>query len=205
MPDASSEGQILQRRLLLVEGRDDKEFLRRLCDHIDVAGVQIESHGGRDNLRRRIKGLQTRPRFEDLRDLGIIRDADENADNAFQSVRGALLNAGLSSPDGPGVFTGGIPRVSVLIMPPERPSGCLETLLWETVKERAGTECVGEFIGCADIPDTGNRSVKAKVHAYIAMQKMPGLKIGEATGAGYFNLDHPSLNTLKDYLRSLSA
>ena len=201
--DRSQPVEITETALLLVEGRDDEEVLRRLCDHIDVGGIQILGYGGRYGLRDYLKTVRLLSGYERVERIGIVRDADDGADNAFRSVCGALANAGLPVPSQPRRLSDGVPRVSTMIVPPDRPTGCLETLLWLTIETAETAECIDKYMDCARIPASGNRRDKAKVYAYVAVQRQPGLKIGEAAKAGYWNLDHSALLSVKDFLKSL--
>ena len=90
-------------------------------------------------------------------------------------------------------------------MPPERSTGCLETLLWETIKTDGIAECIEDYLECAQIPTLGNRRAEAGVYAYIAANREPGLKIGEAARAGFWNLDHPALLPVKRFVVALAA
>ena len=202
---ASKSFQISKERLLLVEGRDDEEFLRGLCVHMDVSNLQVHQYGGKTNLRPFLSTLPRLPNFEMLTRLGITRDADDSAADTLKSVQDALANAELPAAEDPGSASHSIPHVSVMLIPPEGSDGCLETLLWETIETSPVAGCIEEFVDCADIPASGSRSAKARVYAYIAAQDSPGLKIGEAARAGYWDFDHAAFNPLKNFVRALAA
>ena len=99
----ASRLKITADRLLLVEGQDEVNLFRALLKHClgDPAkpDIQIIEAGGRDKFRGRIATIRadaaSRP---PLRALGVIRDADDNAGNAFRSVCGALRHAGYEPP-----------------------------------------------------------------------------------------------------------
>ena len=93
MPDAPK--QLSQPKLLIGEGREEVVFFTALLKHLDLNDVQIEEYRGKDRLRPYLRGLHVRPNFPQLVSLGIVRDADADATSAFQSVSGALRDAGL--------------------------------------------------------------------------------------------------------------
>ncbi len=112
-------------KLLIVEGRDAEVFLGALLGHVQARGVQVQDFGGTSELAgflkalRNTSGLSTR-----VSSLGVIRDAETDAQAAFQSVRSALAAARLPVPSVPNRPTGDNPRVSVFILPDNTSPGC---------------------------------------------------------------------------------
>ena len=142
-------------------------------------------------------------RFEEVLVLGVTRDADDDSQAAYQSTRAQLAKVGLPLPGNPAA-KGATLRVEVMILPPEQQKGCLENVLWETVATTSTAGCTRDYVACAEIPE-GNRRAKAMVHAYLATKPTPGLKIGEAAKAGYWELNHNALDPLKRFLSKLEA
>ena len=194
---------ISKERLLLVEGKDEEGFFGGLCCKEGFSNIQIIPYQGRDNLGNFLKTLVSLPRFEKVQSLGITRDADEDSAAAYQSVLTSLTKAGLPRPEDTAV-KGANPETVVIILPPSRREGCLETVLWETIKTTSTADCIRDYVACTEIPE-GNRRAKAMVHTYLARMNKPGLKIGEATLAGYWDLSHIALNSLKTFLSKLAA
>ena len=94
--------ELMADRLLLVEGKDEVNLLGRLikdCLKDDGQGIQILDVGSKDNFRPNLRGIkvaaQARPT---LRSIGVIRDADDNANGSFDSVCGSLRSAGYEPP-----------------------------------------------------------------------------------------------------------
>ena len=85
--------KIERERLLLVEGKTDKEFFDRLCmnqlgdDY--VTNLQILPYDGKDSLKSFLEVLLTLPKFEEVTHLGIVRDADFTG-GALASIQGIL-------------------------------------------------------------------------------------------------------------------
>ena len=66
--------------LLWCEGPHDYAILRRLvvAEHL-TDSIRVEVLEGKPNLSTYLASLVLRPRFHDLRALGIVLDADEDA------------------------------------------------------------------------------------------------------------------------------
>ncbi len=79
--------RIAETVLLLVEGKDDEGFLRCLCEHIGLNGVDILIYEGKTHLRSYLEVLPLLPGYEKVERIGIIRDADEDATGAFMKAR----------------------------------------------------------------------------------------------------------------------
>ena len=207
MVSALREVTLQRARLLLVEGADEARFMEPLCNHLQLANIQIIPYGGKNRLGGFLRALTRMHGFETVERLAVVRDADENAGSAFQSVQSALESADLPVPAQVESFEDGKPQVSVLIMPPGSQDGCLESLLWEmiTSKDAGMAQCIGEFIDCTSTSHMENSLDKARIYAYLSVQRRPGLRIGEAAEAGQWDFNHNLLNPLNIFVRGLSS
>ncbi|MDI6793302.1 MAG: hypothetical protein QME81_10610, partial [bacterium] len=111
------EIKIKEKKILVVEGIDEKLFFSALISHLNLTGIQILPIGGKTQLRSNLKALQIPKDFASVISLGVVRDADEDAERAFQSVQDALRDAGLPFPSQAMVATDTNPRVTVIILP----------------------------------------------------------------------------------------
>lgn len=131
---------------LLVEGNDHRNFFRAFIRHLEIEDIQVRSFGGVKDLGRFLRAFVNQPGFrESVHRIGIVRDAENSAKDAFQSVRSSLDRAGLSVPDRPEALSEGKPIVSVLLLPGRGKSGMLETILCETFAGSAEGECSSSF------------------------------------------------------------
>lgn len=226
MPDPRDQNRPIEHpTILLVEGWDEFALFIRLLDHLGIESIDIRLYEGKDNLRQRLAALQAASGFDGVTAVGILRDGDEDPSAAFQSVRSALSAAGFPSPEQPGEFTDGQPRIGVLIVPGDGQPGSLETPCWaskadleearqapERQTERAGTvsaaeveECVTAYVECLQLKRVRLHPNldKVRVHAYLACQRKPGLKIGEAAEARYWNFNSDVWNDVKQFLQSM--
>lgn len=199
----SENHKIGKARLLLVEGDTDEGLFLRLCQREGISNIQIIPYYGKNNFRNVLGVLRVQSGFEAVKHLGIVRDADTDAQAALRSVQDALAHTGLPLP-GQSVTPGeGALRTLIQIMPPGRSEGCLETLLWRTIPEPTAS-CIDDYIECTQVPSLGSRHAKARVYAYIAAQRKPELRLGESARAGYWDFDHPAFEPLTEFVRSLA-
>ena len=191
---------------MLVEGNDERNFFGAMLRHLNLDGVQIQNFGGVNNLRDFLTNLADLDDFfEGVDSVGIVRDAEISAEDAFRSVQGALRNAGLDVPDAPGVKTGGAPSVSALILPDNQSGGMLETLLCRTFENTPLDGCIDDFFACVRerAGTEPHRPEKSRAHAYIATRDDPHLSVGVAAQRGYWNLDHAAFDDVRRFLQSL--
>ncbi len=197
---------ITQRCLFVVEGPDEKRFLEALCRALEVDGVQFESAGGKDAIRRFVSTLALTPGFERVTSFGIVRDAEESASGAFQSASSALQAATLVAPTEHGVFVEGAPRTGIFVLPDGESAGMLETLLIRSVRESAAWPCVEEFFGCLEEKQISPKQPdKAAVLAYLAAQEERTVShIGVSAQRGMWDFSHSSMRPLVEFIRSAS-
>ena len=197
--------EITESKLLLVEGRSDERLCVSLLKRIRIRNVQVIDVEGKGKFRARLNAIASSPDFRStVRSLGIMRDADKNKDNAFRSTHDALVSAGLPAPDSPLEIAGQTPRVGVLIVPDGEVKGELEDMCLASVADDPAMACVIEYLECVEkvAPPPNNRS-KAKVQAFLASRRKPGLLLGEAADAGYWDWNHSAFSPLKKLLKIL--
>ena len=85
-------GEIQTPGLLWCEGPNDFAFFRRLVVYAGLTDrLRVEVFEGKENIATYLEILRLRPGFSGLRALGIVRDADESAEDAFKSVQNYCL------------------------------------------------------------------------------------------------------------------
>ena len=204
-------------KLLLVEGHDARHFFKALLDHLGLANtIEIRNYGGISELPSYLKTLPAISGFGEVVSLGIIRDAESNAQDAFKAVCQALENARsggpstphrerLSVPKAPINKTGGALGVSVFILPDCVSPGMLETVCLASVADDLAMPCVEQYFECLKggrAPTPGNMS-KARVQAYLSSRPKPGLLLGQAAHRGYFPWQSAVFEPIKEFLRAL--
>src|SRR3954465_11195922 len=181
--------------ILACEGCDDRAFLASMLDYLGIQHGRIDEYGGKPALPRYLRGLRDSSDFRMTRALGIVRDADDGADRAWQSVLDRLSQLGLLSPTAHGqIDSGAFPHdgvvrtIGVFIMPDGHSPGALEELCLRAVANDAALHCVGQFLSCV-MTRTGVGSPeqhvpKAHLNAWLASRTNPSLRLGQAIASG---------------------
>lgn len=197
---------ITRSKVLLVEGENESRFFTALLKRLGAHdSIQIINYRGKDWLREHLHVLPSLSGYASLNSLFVTRDADESFSSTFQSVCSALGSAGLGVPEQARVPTGGIPRVSVFILPDCASPGMLETLCLSAVEDDPAMPCVEQYVRCLEEtacmpPKTPD---KTRAHAFLASRERPDLRVGEAAEAGHWRLDSPVFAPLKNFLQAL--
>ncbi|MCX7047888.1 MAG: hypothetical protein NTX50_20685 [Candidatus Sumerlaeota bacterium] len=203
--------KITSTRLLAVEGKDECNFFDVLLQHIGIADVQVWPIGGSQKFASEFPNLYNAEGFGNITKLGFVRDAEGNpAKSAFDSVCGTLKAHSLPVPAAPAQITppGRQPRVSIFIMPDNQGKGMLEEICLKTIEDRPVYVCVQDFQTCIDSKMSADEKAKfnapkSRVQAYLAARVPIVNSLGVAARKGYWNLDHASLDDIKDFLRKL--
>lgn len=201
-----SRSPITYSKVLLVEGRTPFEFFKALLHHIGLLDeIEIRNFGGVTDFSLYLETLIVTPGFINVISLGIVRDAEDDANSAFTSICNSLKRAGLDVPTVPLVLTDGKPRVSVLILPDCVAPGMLETLCMQAASSDAAIPCITQYFECLEqqkiVPP--QPTAKAQVQAFLASRQDPGLLLGQAAHAGFLPWDDTAFDQLKHFLRAL--
>ena len=208
--ESPGRGRLLRSKQVLVEGKEEVMVFRSLATYLDLGELEFRDYGGIGKLRTFLRAFTARGDFYDVRSLAIVADADFVSGSSADRVRGALGFVGLPVPRTPLTLAGAPERdlnVSFLVLPHWSNQGMLESVCLESVKSDPVMECVELFIGCVGNKrqDWPRREIeaKAKVHAFLASQDPPDLRLGEAASKGLWNFDDAAFDPLKELLISL--
>ena len=209
--------------LLMVEGMDDKHFFAALVRHLGKPkrAVEIRKYASENPFRVALAALVNATGFDRVRSFAVIRDADRDVDDTFTSIRDALVKVDLPCPCRPGGFAATPDvRVGVYVLPGEGQNGCLEDLCLQTVAAHVVTPCVDAYLAClkqvcitkpVSAPRDPKESYfpkhesKAKALAFLAGMYDAPKAVGYAAQKGYWPLDSPALDPLREFLRQLWA
>ncbi|MGS1035816.1 DUF3226 domain-containing protein [Burkholderia glumae] len=208
-------------KLLLVEGKDEISFIGALLRAMDISDIQLWDAKGKAKMHQALGAVRFAPGFESVTSIGVIRDADENAKGAFDSVKASFVAHGYPVPQRVGErATKDTLSASVFILPGDDAPGMLETLVWRSFKDgRIAQEVSGFIERCTDFlpaeqdgeqlaagPDGWRKPrspEKARMQAFLATMIEALPRMGMAAEKGYFDLTHASFGALCDYIRSL--
>jgi hypothetical protein len=211
----------MTRNKLLVEGDDDKHAVIQLMSahtpwpkskNTDDWPVWVHSSGGVEKL------LQKRFLSEEIKvagsdPLGIIIDADENAQNRWAAVRNRCVN---SIPDLPETIPpGGLIHKNkrggsfgVWIMPNNSQSGMIETFL-STLRVEKDTRVWDHAIASTTQAKSLGASFtnahvdKARIHTWLAWQEPVGRSFGIAITENCLNAKSPFATPFVTWFKKL--
>ncbi|RLG29966.1 hypothetical protein DRO03_05870 [Methanosarcinales archaeon] len=194
-------GSIRLCKVIAVEGTDEVYFFDALLRHLKIADAEVRDVGGKDQFKSKLPALVRMSGFSDVRFLAIIRDADSDADAAFDSVRNILRDQQLDPPGQMNQFSNSNPGIGIFIMPGNSDTGMLEDLCLKTVGEHPAMECVNAFIDCASgLNDPPKIAAKAKAQAFLAAMPKIANSVGVGAQKGYWNLDSDELDNLRSFM-----
>jgi hypothetical protein len=198
--------EIRSSKQLLVEGKDGRSFFRAMFRHMELKNVQVHDFGGNQQFKSFLKAFVRAPGFLTLVEkLAIIRDAEDNPGDAFESIRGDLRTTELEAPEKPELFTGSVPSVGILILPNSGTAGMLETLCLDSVAEDPAMRCIKEYFSClANEPLVRPRNpTKAMTQSFLASREFCLPHVGLAAEEGYWPWNNPSFDHVKAFLENL--
>jgi hypothetical protein len=207
-------------KMLLVEGKDEELFFEKLFTHVGVSDVGIRQLWGKDQLATNLRLFMNDKGYEKVIAFAIVRDADTNSENTFQSVVDTLKSQGLPVPKRNEEFVNKAgKKVGVFIMPGGNNSGMLEHLCLQTVDSHPIMKHINILFGAygrdlqkrepADAPMLPDihyyprNEGKAKVQAFLSGMYKTVHTAGLGAREKYWNFDHPCLSDLKKFLENL--
>lgn len=195
--------EITREKLLLVEGKDEVNFFEALLEQSGIEGFEIIDVGGKRNFAKELKMLALLTGFEKVKTLIIVRDADDNADDAFASARSALHSIHFHTPNCQNELREYEGRkVGIYIMPGNFENGMLEDLCMSSVADQPVISCIESFFECIKQKGCIPKNLsKAKAHVFLASQSELVTSIGVAAKKGYWNFSHPSLQALTHFFQ----
>lgn len=189
--------------LLIVEGQDDL----RLCSVL--LGVQdqvVIREAAKHSFTPKLKAIlielqQSNP----LSMLAIVRDADDSASRSFESVCSSIRGAGLHPPNEHAQYSDGEIPVGVFIMPDGESNGAIEALCIRSIEKLVEAQCVREYLECLKENRVlhSNDIDKSFVHAFLAAQTNPLLRVGETAQRRIWDPESPAFGQLRVFLNKL--
>ena len=215
-------------RLLLVEGKVDQEFFIRLAAHMKLLEdwpLLIIQYGGKNRLAERLRTLTRPDTLEQIKRIGIVRDADFKTD-AIQSVRDAIEKANIKNPIQLPIphklneMTTGNTNVIVKVMPSVGREGMIEDLIFDVLRDDPVANCVEQYFDClgkAEGTIVQERLPKARLRTFITGKNVGSHSAGRDFNRQYLSdvfhmswwrdefWDHPTFDDAKAFLVRLLA
>jgi len=195
--------EIKNKKLFLVEGKDDVEFFVELLDKIGISDFFVWGIEGKGNFNKELPVIAKLSGFDNLTHLCIIRDKDQ--DDAYKSV-GTILRETMNMANVPsksGEMTQGEPNLGIFICPGDSIEGtCLEDLCLEVVKDHPAMDCVNAFADCVSALEISPKNLsKSKMLSFLAAQPDIVNTIGLAARKNYWDFTSPALQELIEFLK----
>ncbi len=186
-------------KLLLVEGETPAHFFEALLAHLAISDtIEIRSFGGNEKLQNNLSALTKSHSFrKTVKSIGIIRDAEDDANTARQSVESAVKKAQIPN----------LTKNSVFILPDNAQAGMIETLCLRSVSNVPHFHCVEEYIESArkhgaSFP-SGLALDKSRLQVYMAAHPAPQLYPGIAASRGFWPFAESVFENLREFLKAL--
>lgn len=202
--------EITQPFAILVEGLDDRYFFQAACEHLGLQDdVDIVSVNGKDRFREALEAISG---IDNCEKILLVRDADNNANGALQSLQDALRQKKFPFPSKAFEWKigAGLPHVAIAIMPGPNEDGSLQKGaledLYITVRMKKDRicKCVDDFLECCRGKNPSLKiTSKSKVSAFLAAQ-YADLRLGEAI-AKDFDWSHEALKPIMQLLEAFSS
>lgn len=205
------------RSVLLLEGDTDRHFVQHLCNRAGIARDAF-SYVDKGSNEQLLRGLATELRSSEIRQLGIVLDADSNLEATWHAVTNKLREAGYdaipAAPAPEGTLLAAhtnaglaAPTVGIWLMPDNSLPGMLEDLaarmiapsdeLWPLAQQAVGQIAPER----RRFRHTYLR--KAEVHTWLAWQDEPGTPLGLAITRTYFDANVDLAQRFVGWLRHL--
>lgn len=192
--------------LIIGEGKDECNFFSALIDHLDLSNVEVQEYKGKSMLEKYLTGLKLEIDRGKYDSILITRDADDNFKGVVQSIKEMLRRIHFPVPNDPGNFVGEMPRIAFYILPDNQNNGCLETLCLQSIEDDPIRNCVDVFWKCLKEKESPAKSeVKSKVHAFLAGQEDPMVRLGEVAKRGIWNFNHIAFDDINAVIRELAC
>lgn len=189
-------------KVLLAEGDTPAHFVEALLQQLGLGKtIEVRNFGGIKDLKLALAALAATQEFRQVVSLGIVRDAENDARAARQSVNDAVAAANI----------GRHVHVAEFIVPDNAAPGILETLCINAVRQHPSLanemHCVEAFFSCLEqrgirFPDPV-RQAKNVAQAFLATRPEAQMFPGIAAYRGYWPWDSPAFEPLKQFLRTL--
>ena len=204
MPNSTQSSKVL-----LVEGTSDHHAVKHICrQQGQTPNFKIKN---KESVNTLLKSISAETKTPGLEAFGILVDADDDLGSRWQEITTAFQSIRINvpaNPDPSGTIIEGNPRIGIWVMPDNKSVGELEGFINTMIPSSDQVWPLSE--GYIDsIPneerkfaDTDKKILKAKVHAWLAARKFPGL-IGVAVREGDLSIDGQACKDFVNWLQRL--
>ena len=198
---------LIQNRVLLVEGQNDKHVVLHICGrHPSAPSFDIVDKGSVTEL---LDSISIEIRAPGRRAVGILVDSNRDLMARWDEISHQLLRAKIQlpqSPDPAGTIIEGTPRVGIWLMPDNESSGELEDFVEQMIP--AGDPVWPLSQRYIDgIPQDNrkfakHKTLRAQLYAWLAAREDPR-QMGLAIGVGDLAVDGALCQGFVEWLMAL--
>lgn len=201
--------------LLLCEGRDAEMFLIRYLESNALSHdkrfsneIQVLDFGGINDLDSYLMNLKNMDKFEQVKSLAVVRDAEKDYTKACKEVVNSLGKCMFASPErcGTWIQTDTGLKVGYILFPLDNDAGTLEDLCLRILSEDNSNDVMSSIETFLEEMEayhgrTYRRKHKNKLHTYLSTSdKYVTMQLGVASDAGAFDWTSMYLAPLKSFL-----
>lgn len=195
--------------LVLVEGLDDRALLKTVLEYLGLGEVTVLDMKGKDNWPRRLRTVAEGPDFrQNVRSIGLVRDADGSPASAFESCAASIRSVDFPVPSKvETVAIDGDRRAGVFIMPGGAESGAIENLLLRA-SDPTRVVVVEEYLDKVSAVTAGNgprNRSKGEIQALMAGLEESPTTLRVALRQGIWSMDHAAFDSLRRFLTDLTG
>ncbi len=195
--------EIEKGKILAVEGKDEINFFKALFKFLNIKDIQLIDFGGKDNFCNRIGQIVKLDNFDNVTHFGLVRDADNDFEGAYESIKNSLQKANLPIPNKNSKFSvKSTPKTGVFIMPGNNKTGMLESLCIETIENSPEFECINEFINC--LTEKPNKIEKSIIQIYLAIKNPIVNSLGLGALKGHIDFNNEKMKHLIDFINKFN-
>lgn len=200
-------------KILLVEGRDDREVIYQFCNHHDIDNRNLFKVEAKEGVEELLDDLRVRVRTG-VKVLAVVIDTDTDLKARWDQLCGILTTHGYNCPEKPdedGTIIAAPnstrPQIGIWLMPDNQTSGMLEdfllrlTQIGDPLVSRA--KQVVERIPASERLFGETKQVKAIIHTWLAWQPEPGTPLGLAITKQYLDPTQNPAPEFKSWLERL--
>lgn len=178
--------------VIFVEGDNDRSFVKRLLNHLQLSNFEVEIIGGGVSKLHKAQPTISRRHAEGKR-ISVILDADADANRTREEFESKNRELDLQ-----------VDRL--FLFPDDESPGDLESLLEEIAvsRHRAIHDCFSTYVDCLKARPENYRlpDSKARIFAYCeALGNGPKEADRDYGETDHWDMDAPALRPLKNFLR----
>ncbi len=203
---------ISKQYLVLCEGKDEELFLIEYINSKALSydrrfseDIQILNFGGISELSYYLQILENMEGFDHVKNIAIVRDAEQDYNKACREVVKSLRNNEINQPDCPGKWceSGKGYNIGFILFPLNNEAGTLEDLCVRIISESNNVEImqsIDDFLLSMEsiYGHTYHKKHKNRLQTYFSSSdKYVGMQLGLASKAGAFDWNSVCLDPLK--------